>query len=279
MIDVMFWRRRRPWWQRFGAGFELKAPSFEAPEVEMPRFRAPWADGRRFAGPQLPGPYFWARPPRQRRFEMPQLQMPSVDAPSFEAPRVDLAGGWARWRRRFEMPRAGMPDAPAMPYRRFDVGGFWPYLAAAALAGGLLVYFLDPQMGRRRRAMARDRLLAQFRYTGRRLARTGRGVGAWGYGMSQRATHPRFAGGEAVDDVALVDRVKSELYRHDVPRSHLSVNAARGIVELRGQLDDPAEIERVESLVRGVPGVYDVHNYLHTPGTPAPNKADALSFR
>jgi osmotically-inducible protein OsmY len=166
-----------------------------------------------------------------------------------------------------------------MRYQQFDFGRWWPYLAAAAFAGGLLVYFLDPQMGRRRRAMARDRLTAQFRYTGRRLARTGRGVGAWSYGMTQRATHPRFLSDEPADDVALVDRVKAELYRHDAPKEHLSINAARGVVELRGEVEDPGAVARIESLVRRVQGVYDVHNYLHTPGTPAPNKADALSYR
>ncbi|HEY3083251.1 MAG TPA: BON domain-containing protein [Chloroflexota bacterium] len=317
MFDVMFWRRRRPWWQRLGAGFDLKVPSFEAPEVEVPRFRMPWERTRRFEAPQLPSPHFWARWPwesmdmprfrkpdvstpwfrtpdvsmpwlrtpdvsmprfRAPEVAMPWLRAPEVEMPSFEMPRFDDWKMGLRWLRRFEAPRARMPDMPSMPSQRFDFGRWWPYLALAALAGGLLVYFLDPQGGRRRRAMARDRLGAQFRHTGRRLARTGRGVGAWGYGVSQRATHPRFAG-EPVDDVALVDRVRAEMYRHGVAREHLSINAARGIVELRGQVGSRDDIGRVESLVRRVPGVYDVHNYLHTPGTPAPNKADALSFR
>jgi hypothetical protein len=276
MIDVMFWRRRRPWWQRLGVGFELKVPSLQAPELEPPRIRPPWASGSYFERPQLPAPHFWARWPWER-MEMPRLHAPDVampwsrspalEMPSLEAPRF---GGWgAGWFRRSQMPE--VPPSPS-----FDFGRWWPYLAAAALVGGLLVFFLDPQGGRRRRAMARDRLSAQFRHTGRRLARTGRGVGGWSYGVTQRATHRRFAS-EPADDVALVDRVKSELFRHDVPREHLSINAAEGVVELRGQVEDAAEIGRLEMLVRRVPGVHDVHNYLHTPGTPAPNKSDALS--
>jgi hypothetical protein len=290
MIDVVFWRRRRPWWQRLGAGLELKVPSFEAPSVEAPRLRSPWARSRRFEMPQLPSQHFWARWPWEG-IEAPRFQTPDVSMPRFQTPELPLPwrrsfepelpsfemprfGGWGfggGWFRRPDV-RASMPDTSPS----FDFGRWWPYLAAAAFAGGLLVYFLDPQGGRRRRAMARDRLTSQFRHTGRRLARTGRGVGAWGYGVSQRATHSRSAS-EPVDDVALVDRVKSELYRHDVSRQHLSLNAADGVVELRGQVDDQAGIDRIESLVRRVPGVRDVHNYLHTPGTPAPNKSDALS--
>ena len=45
---------------------------------------------------------------------------------------------------------------------------------------------------------------------------------------------------------------------------------------LRGQLESPAEMHHVEEAVRRVPGVTEVKSLFHTPGTPAPNKADAL---
>jgi osmotically-inducible protein OsmY len=43
-------------------------------------------------------------------------------------------------------------------------------------------------------------------------------------------------------------------------------------VELRGRCADTDQIVALEAEVRKVSGVIDVHNYLHVPGTTAPNK-------
>jgi len=48
-------------------------------------------------------------------------------------------------------------------------------------------------------------------------------------------------------------------------------------VILRGQLDDVDAMFKVEHAVRNVPGVTAIKSLLHMPGTPAPNKADALA--
>jgi osmotically-inducible protein OsmY len=44
------------------------------------------------------------------------------------------------------------------------------------------------------------------------------------------------------------------------------VQALAGVVELRGQIDDPAVIEDLERRARNVTGVRDVRNLLHLPG-------------
>ena len=55
MFNLMFWRRRQPWWERYGANFEARLPSFEMPRVDMPRFRTPEM-------PQMPDmPYYHRR--------------------------------------------------------------------------------------------------------------------------------------------------------------------------------------------------------------------------
>jgi len=45
--------------------------------------------------------------------------------------------------------------------------------ALGAAMGAALAYFLDPETGNRRRSMARDRVLAFFRRTGRQAGRAG----------------------------------------------------------------------------------------------------------
>jgi osmotically-inducible protein OsmY len=44
------------------------------------------------------------------------------------------------------------------------------------------------------------------------------------------------------------------------------VQALDGVVELRGQVDDPAAIDQLETRTRNVTGVRDVRNLLHLPG-------------
>jgi hypothetical protein len=45
---------------------------------------------------------------------------------------------------------------------------------------------------------------------------------------------------------------------------------------LRGQLDEPSDIERLVSATKHVDGVNEVRSYLHLPGTPPPNKAEVF---
>lgn len=46
---------------------------------------------------------------------------------------------------------------------------------------------------------------------------------------------------------------------------------------LNGQLDDSVRIARLVAQVRRIHGVRDVESSLHVPGTPAPNKLEALT--
>jgi osmotically-inducible protein OsmY len=80
------------------------------------------------------------------------------------------------------------------------------------------------------------------------------------------------------NDATLKDRVESELFRDwTVPKGDISINVAESVVELRGQVEHPDDIDAIEHKVRQIEGVRVIHNYLHVPGTPAPNKARVLS--
>jgi osmotically-inducible protein OsmY len=72
-------------------------------------------------------------------------------------------------------------------------------------------------------------------------------------------------GGKDYDDVTLARKVETELFRPaDVPKGAISVNVNAGVVELRGQLSDQAQIDELGDTARKVSGVKDVRNLLHT---------------
>ena len=144
-------------------------------------------------------------------------------------------------------------------------------LALAGALGAALAYFLDPQSGRRRRNMTRDRVLALFRRAGRRSERMGRRAAAEAYGVSQKVTHLKEEQKPQPDDVTLARKVETELFRdEDVPKGNINVNAEFGKIVLRGEVEEPDMIKELEERARKVQGVRDVENLLHTPGTPAP---------
>jgi hypothetical protein len=138
------------------------------------------------------------------------------------------------------------------------------------LAGGLgyvLAFFFDPQNGKRRRTVTRDRVLAVFR----RSARRGRAIPQAAYAAKQKLTHLREEPKPQPDDVTLARKVETEIFRSpDVPKGEINVNAVDGVVYLRGQVERPELIRDLEDQARKVQGVRDVQNLLHTPGTPAP---------
>ena len=142
------------------------------------------------------------------------------------------------------------------------------YAIAAAL-GALLAYFFDPQSGRRRRNVTRDRLTSQARRTARATAQT---ATAQATAVKEKATHLSEEPKE-FDDVTLARKVETEIFRpEDVPKGKINVNVENGVVYLRGEADRPELIDDLVEKARAVQGVRDVENLLHLPDTPAPMK-------
>lgn len=153
--------------------------------------------------------------------------------------------------------------------RRLPAGRLF---SAGAIAGAIAAYFFDPDGGRRRRRLVRDRTAGMLRRGARNAARAvrTRAVVTVGHGRGLvhglRAPEP-----EPLDDVELAHKVESILFRDPaVPKGQLNVNAERGTVFLRGQVDSPELVVELEQRVREIAGVRDVENLLHLPGTPAP---------
>jgi osmotically-inducible protein OsmY len=140
--------------------------------------------------------------------------------------------------------------------------------------GAALTYFFDPQQGRRRRAMAGDRIAAFFRRRARQGEQLGRSASAQAEGLAAKATHLQEEPKPQPDDVTLTRKVETEIFRGaEVPKGQINVNAENGTVYLRGEVGQPELIKDLEQRARKVQGVKDVENLLHLPGTEAPTKS------
>ena len=149
---------------------------------------------------------------------------------------------------------------------------FW-----AGVLGALAMYFADPEQGRRRRAMTRDRMAAMFRAGFRALRRGARRTAAETYAMTEQMQHLKPEDWSVPNDVTLAERVQSELFRDPaIPKGQINVNAEAGIVVLRGEVERPEQIRSIEQAVNEMPGVRGVHNLLHLPGTPVPDRGSVL---
>jgi osmotically-inducible protein OsmY len=145
------------------------------------------------------------------------------------------------------------------------------FFALSAALGAAVAYLFDPQSGRRRRAVLRDRGAALARKSFRRLGRAQRHAQAEAYGLSQKAHHLREEAKPRPDDATLAQKVETEIFRDpEVPKGQINVNAENGTVVLRGEVNTPDLIRDLEERTRKVQGVEEVENLLHLPGTPAP---------
>ena len=139
-----------------------------------------------------------------------------------------------------------------------------PAVLKATVVGAVAMYIYDPVLGRRRRALARDKVV-RLRKAIREAARTTiRDLKnrIWGTLAEGRAAFL----GQTVDDAVLKERVRSKLgflVRHP---SSVEVQANEGKVTLTGPvLSD--EVQQLIDGVRSVRGVRDVENLLEVHST------------
>lgn len=132
-------------------------------------------------------------------------------------------------------------------------------LAAAFAAGGVAMYFLDPVVGRRRRALMRDKgVAAEHEVEELVRARSRRAVDHMRGAVAR--TRSRFAHGP-IDDEQLLERIRSRLGRLvEHPRA-LEVAVREGHVVLTGRAS-AAEIEHLMEVLPAMPGVEEVDNRL-----------------
>ena len=145
---------------------------------------------------------------------------------------------------------------------------------AGAVVGGLLAFFFDKDLGRRRRHVAADRTAAFFRRRTRAAARAGRAVSATSYGLAQKAKHLREEPKPQPNDATLARKVETEIFRPaDAPKGTIDVNAENGVVFLRGEADSPQMIDDLIDRARKVEGVREVESLLRLRETPASSES------
>ena len=117
--------------------------------------------------------------------------------------------------------------------------------AGVALGAGLMA-LLDPDRGKRRRAMLRDKANRAAHTLGHAAGTTWRDLSHRAVGVASEAR--RLARGEAVADEVLVERVRSRIGRLVSHPGAIEVEASAGEVMLRG----PVLKREVDGLLRGV---------------------------
>jgi hypothetical protein len=125
--------------------------------------------------------------------------------------------------------------------------------------GAGLMYLLDPQSGRRRRALTRDKAVHVLHKGGDALRKTSRDVANRGRGLAAETTSrvKSKLRRETLPERVLADRVRAKLGHHVSHPGAIEVKAEDGQVVLHGSVL-AAELEPLLAAARSVRGVQEV---------------------
>jgi hypothetical protein len=125
--------------------------------------------------------------------------------------------------------------------------------------GAGLMYLLDPERGRRRRALIRDRAAHSANVGVDAMGAVGRDMAHRATGVAARLRRPFRE--EAVDDAVLAERVRARLGRAVSHPRAIDVEVTDGRVCLRGPVVQ-AEVTHLLNAIQGVRGVREVVSAL-----------------
>jgi osmotically-inducible protein OsmY len=142
------------------------------------------------------------------------------------------------------------------------------YVTGAFAAGALAMYFLDSTMGRRRRALARDKIVRVSQDAEDFAEKAGKHVADRVKGVMATGNLDRVSSTEPVTDAQLRERVLSRMgHLVSHPRA-IEVEVNEGIVRLSGQVL-AQELDGLLSQLTGMAGVRKVHNALSALNDPS----------
>lgn len=139
--------------------------------------------------------------------------------------------------------------------------------ATRSLLGGLslgagLMYLLDPDRGRRRRALVRDRIFSQAGESETFLGKTSRDLANRARGLVARTKRRVAPEGRVADDV-LAERVRSKMGRYVSHPGAIDVTAFWGRIVLEGDIL-AHEVDDLIDAVASVRGVREIENCLRS---------------
>ena len=128
-------------------------------------------------------------------------------------------------------------------------------IVGAVGLGAALMYFFDPDRGRRRRALVRDKVEAAGNKVEIYAEQMGRDIRNRAYGVV--AETKAILRNEQVTDDVLVQRVRTKLGRYQVHFGAIDVQANNGTVTLTGPIlaDELPTVLRATKFVRGVKAI------------------------
>jgi osmotically-inducible protein OsmY len=133
-----------------------------------------------------------------------------------------------------------------------------PLLLGAAL-GGAAMYFFDPDRGRRRRALVRDKTVSASTCVSSFVDAGTRDLKSRGTAVTGRLRS--LVGKRKATDDVLIARVRSKMGHHVIHPGAIDVYASEGKVTLNGSILAHEHEELLEGL-RQVPGVTDIVDQL-----------------
>jgi osmotically-inducible protein OsmY len=141
-------------------------------------------------------------------------------------------------------------------------------VTAAFAAGVLAMYYLDAGMGRRRRALARDKMTRASHAAADFAQDAGKLVADRAKGVIATGNLDRTSSAEPQDDAQLRERVRSRMgHLVSHPRA-IEVAVEGGVVRLSGQVL-AKELDGLLSQVMDMAGVRKVHNALSVLNDPS----------
>jgi uncharacterized membrane protein/gas vesicle protein len=143
----------------------------------------------------------------------------------------------------------------------------WTKWLAGAAVGAVAMYITDPETGRRRRALARDKVQHLVNKTGDAIQVTTRDLNNRVQGIRAEASRRIIGTPSVSDDQLLMERVRAKLGRAVSHPHAVKVEAHDGRVILSGPILTH-EKEQLLKVVRDVPGVLDVQDNMEVHDTP-----------
>jgi gas vesicle protein len=125
--------------------------------------------------------------------------------------------------------------------------------------GTAVMFLLDPNRGKRRRALIRDKVVWATRKTGEGLDAAAKDLNNRVQGIAHEV-QSKFSSAPVTDDV-LVDRVRAKLGRVVSHPGAVEVTAQNGVVTLAGPILQ-SEVSDLLNCVEAVRGLQEVHNKL-----------------